>query len=82
MLSGSTVPPDSRETEFGSSNQEVSPSAGKNAKVVLVPYHVWKCIPTAIPGGVDIFSAPWVSFVTTDELSVRATKITSSIVFS
>ena len=36
MFSGSTVPPDSKETELGSSNQEASPSAGKNTRVVLV----------------------------------------------
>ena len=31
------VPPDSKETELGSSNQEASPSAGKNTGIVLVP---------------------------------------------
>ena len=36
MLSGRTVPPDSKEIEIGSSDQEVSP-AGKNTRVVLVP---------------------------------------------
>ena len=30
MFSGCTVPPDSKETELRSSNQEASPSAGKN----------------------------------------------------
>ena len=30
MFSGCTVPPDSKETKLGSSNQEASPSAGKN----------------------------------------------------
>ena len=30
------MPPDSKETELGSSNQEASPSAGKNTGVVLV----------------------------------------------
>ena len=30
MFSGCTVPPDSKETELGSSDQEASPSAGKN----------------------------------------------------
>ena len=29
--------PDSKETELGSSDQEASPSAGKNTRVVLVP---------------------------------------------
>ena len=36
-FSGSTVPPDIKETELGSSDQEASPSAGKNTGVVLVP---------------------------------------------
>ena len=36
-ISGHTVPPDSKETELESSNQEASPSAGKNTRVVLVP---------------------------------------------
>ena len=35
-VSGCTVPPDSNETELGSSNQEACPSAGKNTRVVLV----------------------------------------------
>ena len=30
MFSGSTVLPDSKETELGSSDEEASPSAGKN----------------------------------------------------
>ena len=49
------MPPDSKETEPGRSDQETSPSRGKNTRVVLVP---WKCIPTAISGGVDIFEVP------------------------
>ena len=36
-VSGCTVPPDSKETKLGSSDQEASPSAGKNTGVVLVP---------------------------------------------
>ena len=43
MFSGCTVLPDSKEMELGSSNQETSPSAGKN---------------TAISGGVDISEVP------------------------
>ena len=35
MFSGCTVLPDSKETELGSSNQEASPSAGKNTEVVF-----------------------------------------------
>ena len=31
------VTPDSKDTELGSSDQEASPSAGKNTGVVLVP---------------------------------------------
>ena len=37
MFSGRTVLPDSKETKFGSSIQEVSPSAGKNTELVSVP---------------------------------------------
>ena len=54
MFSGCTVLPDSKETKLGSSNQEASPSAGENTGIVLVPGHAWKCVPTAISGGVDI----------------------------
>ena len=43
------------ETKLGNNDQEASPSAGKNTKIVLVPCRAWKCIPTAISGGVDIF---------------------------
>ena len=52
------MPPDSKETELGSSNQEASLSAGKNAGIVLVPCCAWKCVPTAISGGVDISKVP------------------------
>ena len=54
MFSGCTVPPDSKETKLGSSDQEASPSAGKNTGIVLVPCRAWKCVPTAISGGVGI----------------------------
>ena len=37
MLSGCNVSSDSKETELGSSDQEASLSADKNAGVVLVP---------------------------------------------
>ena len=37
VFSGCTVPPDSKETELGSSDKDASPSAGKNTGVVLVP---------------------------------------------
>ena len=36
MFSGYTVPPDSKETELGSSDQEASPSTDKNPGVVLI----------------------------------------------
>ena len=54
MFSGCTLLPDSKETKLGSSDQEASPSAGKNTGIVLVPCHTWKCVPTAISSGVDI----------------------------
>ena len=38
MFSGCTVLPDSKETKLGSNDQEASPSASKNAGVVLVPF--------------------------------------------
>ena len=37
MFSGCTVMPGSKKTELGSSNQEASPSAGENIRVVFVP---------------------------------------------
>ena len=55
MFSGCTVLPDSKETKPGSSNQETSPSAGKNTGVDLVPCDAWKCVPAAVSAGVDIF---------------------------
>ena len=58
MFSACTVPPDSKETELGSSYQEASPSAGKNTGIVLVSCRTWKCVPTAISGGADISEVP------------------------
>ena len=52
------MPPDSKETELGSSDQEASPSAGKITAIVLVPYLRIECVPTAISGGVDISEVP------------------------
>ena len=49
---------DGKETELGSSNQEASASVGKNNRVVLVSYHAWKCVPTAISGDVHIYEVP------------------------
>ena len=50
-FSGCTVSPDSKETELGSSDQEASPSAGKNTAVVLVlvSCHAWKCVLQLFP---------------------------------
>ena len=58
MFSGCTVPIDSKETKLGSSKQEASPLANKNTVIVLVPCCTWKCVPTAISGGVDISEVP------------------------
>ena len=58
MFFSCTVLPDNKETILGSSNQEASPSTAKNTEVVLFSCHSWKCVPTAISGGVDIFEAP------------------------
>ena len=58
MLSCCTVLPDSKETECGVSNQEASPSIGKNTGIVLVPFCSWKCVTTAVSGGVDISKVP------------------------
>ena len=48
------MPPYSKETKLGSSDQGDSPSVGKNTGVVLVPCCTWKCVPAAFFGGVDI----------------------------
>ena len=58
MFSCCTVPPDSKETELGSCNQEASPLAGKKTGIVLVPCHAWKCVLTTISGGADISEVP------------------------
>ena len=47
--------PDVKETELGISDEEASPSAGENTGIVLVPCCGWRCQPTAISSGVDIF---------------------------
>ena len=63
MFSGCTVPPDSKETELGSSDQEASLLAGKNTGIVLVPRRAWKCVPKAISGCVDISEVPGCYFL-------------------
>ena len=79
MLSGCTVPPDSKGTDFGSSDQEVSPSAGKDAGVVLVPCLRMEGRPYGFFRWSGYFWGPWVSFVAADEFSVRVTSIASRI---
>ena len=54
VLSSCTVPPNSKEPKFRSSNQEASPSTDKNTRVVLVQWHTWEGAPTDISDGVDI----------------------------
>ena len=58
VFTGCTVLPDSKESELASSFQEASLAAGENTGIVLVPCCVWKCVPTAISGGVDISKVP------------------------
>ena len=58
VFSGCNVLPNIKETELGSSNQEASPLADKNNRVVLVPCHAWKCVPIAISSGVDVSEVP------------------------
>ena len=58
MLSGDTMPLDSKNTKLGSGDQEVSPSASKNTGVVLVPCRAWKCALTAISDDVEISEVP------------------------
>ena len=58
VFSGCTVPPDNKKNKLGSSDQEASPSAGKNTEVVLVSCRTRKCVPIAISGGVDTSVAP------------------------
>ena len=58
MFFGCTGLRDSKETELESSDQEASPSAGKNSEIVLVPCSTWKCVPTTIFGDVNIPKVP------------------------
>ena len=84
MCSECTVPPDNKETEHkSSSNQEASPSAGKNTGIVLVScLTTRKCVYTAVSGAVDIPEVPGYHFLRQIEFSVKVTKITSSIFVS
>ena len=71
--------PDGEETEFESSDQEASSAAGKNAWVVLVPCSHMEVHPCSYFWWCEYFRGPRVSFLVTDEFSVRVTKITSRI---
>ena len=79
MVSGSTLQSDSKETKLGSSDQEASPSTGKNTGVVLVPCSHMEVCPYSYFEWCGYFWGPRVSFVMADEFSVRVTKITSKI---
>ena len=71
--------PDSKETKLENSDQEASASAGRNTWVVLVPCLCTEVHPYSYFRLCGYFSGPWVSFVMTDEFSVRVTKIASRI---
>ena len=71
--------PDSKEIQLGSSDQEASPSAGKNTGVVLVPCLCMEVRPYSYFWQCEYLWGSWVSFVTTDEFSVRVIKISSRI---
>ena len=58
MFSSCTLLPNSKKIELGSSDQKASLLADKNTMVVLVLCLIWKCILTAISGGVDISKVP------------------------
>ena len=57
MFFSCSVPPYSIETELASSDQEASPSAGRNMGIVSVPCYAWKRVPTTVSGGVDMLSS-------------------------
>ena len=80
MFSGCTVPPDSKDTELGSSDQEASPSEGKITGVVLVPCSRMNVRPYSYFWWCGYFWGPWVLFVVTDEFSVRVTKLLQGLV--
>ena len=80
MFPGCAVPPGSNETEFGSSDQEASPSPNETTRVVLVPYHAWNCVPTTISGGLDISEVLGCHLLR--QVPLRVTTITSRIVAS
>ena len=75
VFSGCTVPPGSKETELGSSDKEASPSAGKSTRVVSVPCSLMEVRPYSYFWRCRYFWGTWLSFLTTDEFSMRVTKL-------
>ena len=63
MFFGCTVLPDSKGTKLGSNDQEASPSAVKNTRIILEPCCARKCVSTAISGGADISEVPQCHFL-------------------
>ena len=59
---GCAVPLDSKESGLGSSDQEASPSAGKNIVIVFVSYCAWTCVPITIFSAEDIYKVPGYHF--------------------
>ena len=66
-------------TKLGSGDQKASTSAARNTSVVLVPCSHMEVRPYSYFWWCGCFWGPWVSFVLTDEFSVRVTKIISRI---
>ena len=62
-------------------NQEASPSAGKNTGVVLVPCLCMEVCPYSFFKWCGCFWGCWVSFVTTDEFSVRVSENQTLLTF-
>ena len=78
MFYGCAVPPDSKESKLGSSDQETSSLVCKNTGVVLMPCHPWKSAHTAISSLADIFEVPMYHLLQ-HEVSVRIRNINSRI---
>ena len=74
------MPPDSKETKLGSSNQEASPSEDNNTRIVLVPCHAWKSDPTAISSGVDISKVAGCHFLWQMSSQSRSQKLLQGLV--
>ena len=66
-------------SELGSSDQEASPSEGKNTGLVLVLCCTWKCVSTAISSGMDTSEVPGCDLLRQMSSQWGVTKITSMI---